>query len=63
MTDGLNGLVKGDENIGVDMEDEAEVEEGVNSLEELAIHVPLLTIIGVNDHRIFPIHFVERGIV
>ncbi|KAH9320209.1 hypothetical protein KI387_021978, partial [Taxus chinensis] len=63
MTEGLKGLVKGDEDIEVDMEDEAEVEEGVNSLEELAIHVAHLTIIGTNARRIFPVHFVERGIV
>ncbi|KAH9313716.1 hypothetical protein KI387_022343, partial [Taxus chinensis] len=53
MTNGLTGLVKGDEDIEVDMEDEDEVEEGVNSLEKLAIHVAHLTIIGANARRIF----------
>ncbi|KAH9298309.1 hypothetical protein KI387_029991, partial [Taxus chinensis] len=57
------GLVKGDKDIEVDMEDEAKVEEGVNSLEKLAIHVAHLTIIGANSNRIFPVPFVERGIV
>ncbi|KAH9306820.1 hypothetical protein KI387_011224, partial [Taxus chinensis] len=38
MTEGLKGLMKEDEDIEADIEEEAEVEEGVNSLEELAIH-------------------------
>ena len=62
-TEDLKEVIEEDRDIEVAMEDEAKAVKEVNSLEELAIHVAHLTIIGMNAHIIFLVHFVERGIV